>query len=358
MGVLVPSTFVVSLRADGFVALAMLNIDASKIDVAWGGERQDQAPRRSEDAEMPRFQFGAMRIHVRLCVCSHRHMLRFPCVSLRTQVDKGGTNRLTRIPGQFAQREHEIRNNMFSSVEATTDDLRCTNIIEGTSVFVLRFEYHNLFHTATDWYNVYQTARSFAGTEKVNIVFLDGHALGSLDDVWKNMAANLYYIKQLPAGTCFRRALFTWLGYHSALNPILNQPTRQCPKDKMVREFSDVVLRSFGIQPGQSGLCEPVSEPPRFAMVVAPKRHVPSQCCLQAHNDVMMVRRVDYKRRPQHDGRLILRLGNEPEIMSALHQWGDNIPGVRVLEGNFHQMSMKEQLQMVQDACVIVGAHG
>jgi capsular polysaccharide biosynthesis protein len=72
----------------------------------------------------------------------------------------------------------------------------------------------------------------------------------------------------------------------------------------------------------------------------------------------MMVRRVDYKRRPQHDGRLILRLGNEPEILSALHQWGDNIPGVRVLEGNFHQMSMKEQLQMVQEACVIVGAHG
>ena len=58
-------------------------------------------------------------------------------------------------------------------------------------------------------------------------------------------------------------------------------------------------------------------------------------CCLplwtcgdcQEDTKVMMVRREDYKRRPQHDGRLEVRLGNEQEVLNALHQWGDNRPG-------------------------------
>jgi hypothetical protein len=74
---------------------------------------------------------------------------------------------------------------------------------------------------------------------------------------------------------------------------------------------------------------------------------------------VMMVRRENYKRRPQHDGSLELRLGNEPEILDRLHQWADSQPNkVKILEGYFHKMTMLEQLKMAQEACVIVGAHG
>lgn len=59
---------------------------------------------------------------------------------------------------------------------------------------------------------MYQSARSFAGAERVNVVFLDGHAISSMDDVWHAWAAKVWYAKHLPDNTCFQRALFVPYG--------------------------------------------------------------------------------------------------------------------------------------------------
>jgi prepilin-type processing-associated H-X9-DG protein len=55
------------------------------------------------------------------------------------------------------------------------------------------------------------------GLEKVNIVFLDGHAeSATMDEVWFNMASKVMYMKHLEPGTCFNRAIFLPLGYVAA----------------------------------------------------------------------------------------------------------------------------------------------
>lgn len=52
------------------------------------------------------------------------------------------------------------------------------------------------------------------------------------------------------------------------------------------------------------------------------------RCCFQGNINVLMVRRVNYKRRPQHDGNLETRLGNEEAITKALQEWAARTPGV------------------------------
>ena len=158
--------------------------------------------------------------------------------------------RLQEYPNQFNRYTVDLNLNMYRSFELTPEPLQCSNVVEGTTLFLVRFEYHNLFHTATDWwarrvvvfspslivcvcahylcvcvcvcvcprplrYNVYQVARSFAGSERVNVVFLDGHAKSSMDEVWEAWAQHVWYVKSLPPGTCFRRALFVPYGYAS-----------------------------------------------------------------------------------------------------------------------------------------------
>merc|ERR1719242_2528681 len=41
----------------------------------------------------------------------------------------------------------------------------------------MRYEYANMYHQATDWYNYYQAIHSLDIGDEYDIVFLDGHAL-------------------------------------------------------------------------------------------------------------------------------------------------------------------------------------
>lgn len=43
------------------------------------------------------------------------------------------------------------------------------------TVIVTRFEYANLFHTVTDWYNAYITSRITNLKKRPLLIFVDGH---------------------------------------------------------------------------------------------------------------------------------------------------------------------------------------
>ena len=68
-------------------------------------------------------------------------------------------------------------------------------------------------------YNAFQGAR-LAGAQRFNIVFLDGHAATPVDDVWRHMADEVYYLKHLKPRTCFDTAVFTPLGYVHLLSGV------------------------------------------------------------------------------------------------------------------------------------------
>ncbi len=73
---------------------------------------------------------------------------------------------------------------------------------------------------------------------------------------------------------------------------------------------------------------------------------------------MLFVRRVDYKAHVRHTGKIEARISNEDAIYSALLSWADRAPGRRILNGMFHNMTMAAQLSMVQEACLMLGAHG
>ena len=145
-------------------------------------------------------------------------------------------------------------------------------------------------------------------------------------------------------------------------------PTRQCPNNKRVREFSDVMVRSMGMIPGPPThctpvrsrsvccwipffgvffnsefstvvvpvpLCLPVALPYRSALSRSSKTMADRMlllllsCCVgsQDSTNVLLVRRVDYKAHPRHTGKLEVRIENEEDIHSALVEWADDVPG-------------------------------
>jgi hypothetical protein len=63
-----------------------------------------------------------------------------------------------------------------------TDDIRST-----TTVFVARDEYANLYHTASDWYNVFLMMKFFNIESDCHVLFVDAHPSGPLDDVWNTL---------------------------------------------------------------------------------------------------------------------------------------------------------------------------
>jgi len=71
------------------------------------------------------------------------------------------------------------------------------------------------------------------------------------------------------------------------------------------------------------------------------------------------VRRVHYLAHPRHDGNIVRRLDNEDTIYAALER-AAAAPnaGFTLVNGMFSSMSMAEQVAAVQDACIIMGAHG
>lgn len=74
---------------------------------------------------------------------------------------------------------------------------------------------------------------------------------------------------------------------------------------------------------------------------------------------VLFVRRVHYLAHPRHNGKIVRRLDNEDEIVQALEtQTAGGEAGVSLLNGLFSSMTMKEQVEMAQAACVMSGAHG
>ncbi len=62
------------------------------------------------------------------------------------------TSQLT-IPQQFYGWLQPKQDEMYRSFVGVSKDQRtCTETLQEPTIFVTRFEYHNLFHISTDWY--------------------------------------------------------------------------------------------------------------------------------------------------------------------------------------------------------------
>ncbi|KAK9057206.1 hypothetical protein SSX86_024573 [Deinandra increscens subsp. villosa] len=316
-----------------------LRMHPEKIKMSIGGEVLESVIGRSEEEELPEFEFGAFDLEV-------------------GRNSKSGGKKLAdeRFLNEYLQKEAISRHTMRDLVDSVqligANEFECSEWVEEPTLLITRFEYANLFHTITDWYSAYVSSRVTGLPNRPQLVFIDGHCMTQLEETWKAVFSGLRYAKNFSGPVCFRHAILSPLGYETAMFRGLSE-TIDCDgasahdlwqkpdnkKTARISEFGEMIRSAFSLPLHQ--------------------QHHSSKSGSRNHN-VLFVRREDYLAHPRHAGKVQSRLSNEQEVFDALKSWSSNHTECKIslINGLFGHMPMKEQVRAIQDASVIVGAHG
>ncbi|KAJ8440421.1 hypothetical protein Cgig2_017654 [Carnegiea gigantea] len=314
-----------------------VRMDPEKIRMSKGGERICEVIGRGDYEELPKFKPGAFRIQV-----GFRNETKRWDVSpefLERYLPKGVIDRQT-------MRE------LVGSLQFVSDsrEFQCSEWVEEPTLLLTRFEYANVFHTYTDWYSAYVSSRVTSLPARPNVVFVDGHSKTQLEETWTALFSSIRFVKHFNGPVCFRHAVFVPLGYETAWFKGLTNPT-DCQgasaealwanpddhKTARLSEFGEMIRAALGFPLNRHRASKPSSQ-----------------------YNVLFVRREDYLAHPRHNGSVESRLGNEQEVFDALKKWASRYRKCKMnlINGLFAHMPMKEQIRAVQDASVIIGAHG
>ncbi|KAF3961054.1 hypothetical protein ACB098_06G025600 [Castanea mollissima] len=314
-----------------------IRMDPGRVRMSRGGERLEDVIGRKEEEELPKFEGGAFEVDGGPGLRGVPRRL-------------AGDEFLDRyVPGNGIAM-HTMRGLLQSAQVVGSTHFDCPQWVEEPTLLVTRFEYANLFHTITDWYSAYVSSRVTGLPNRPNVVFVDGHCMAPMEETWKALFSSIRYAKNFSGPVCFRHAILSPLGYETALfkglseeincNGASAQDLWQNPDDQKtarLSEFGEMIRASFGFPLNRHRVEKPVS----------------------GYN-VLFVRREDYLAHPRHGGKVESRLSNEQEVFDSLNNWASNhhVCKVNLVNGLFAHMSMKEQVRAIQDASVIIGAHG
>lgn len=263
---------------------------------------------------------------------------------------------------------------------------QCDTVVEQPTLFVTRYEYANLYHTYTDWYSAYQAVMvaldshsdgNRRAADTVDIVFLDGHARGSVDQGWKLLFphANITFVSELRRNSgnyCYRHAIFAPPGYRAPIStdvledrtttPQTSGYVRDCTYTKWQAGFrARMVDQSLErLQPTTKDSIEKGKSSHLFAS------GGPGDSP-QSTIKVLLVSRRDYMSHPRMNGQVTRQIANEHELLAAMEQLA-HVDITR--SGLQHQLTIQttvivlekhdvaEQVLAFQKAHIVVGMHG
>jgi glycoprotein 2-beta-D-xylosyltransferase len=222
-------------------------------------------------------------------------------------------------------------NQVLSSLKVVTIDSTSSNscplVYNGTTLFIQRYEYVNLYHTLTDWWNTWTVYRHLDPASTSGVVFLDAHPSGNLDDVWTTLFGKYTHLRRLSPGQpklCFERALLVPPGYACHFHLLEDG----CHNTQMMNDFVNFVLEKLDLTH--------IKRIPGHVVLIDRKPYI-------AHP----------RSRKGTDNRAIHNL---QEVAQKIESHVPNITSVRILQ--LHAMSFREQVQAVREAEVLVGNHG
>ncbi|CAH1451027.1 unnamed protein product [Lactuca virosa] len=316
-----------------------MRMHPDKIKMSAGGEVLESVIGRGEEEELPEFEFGAFDLEVTGNSKNHGKKLATEGF-LNEYLQKGEISR------------HTMRDLIDSIQLVGANEFECSEWVEEPTLLITRFEYANMFHTVTDWYSAYVSSRVTGLPNRPQLVFVDGHCMTQLEETWKAVFSGVRYAKNFSGPVCFRHAILSPLGYETAMFRGLSENI-DCygaasahdlwhnPDDKKtarITEFGEMIRAAFALP-----------------------LHTTHKHSSRTRN-VLFVRREDYLAHPRHAGKVQSRLSNEQQVFDAIKSWSLLLSHteckVNVVNGLFGHMSMKEQVRAIQDASVIVGAHG
>lgn len=199
--------------------------------------------------------------------------------------------------------------------------------IDQLTIVVQRYEYVNLYHTMTDWYNAFLLTQFFGRTaQQTSILIFDSHPHGSLDSVWPQLFNSTFRLSALPPRTRFRRMVWNIVGYSSPMKIQLG------PYPPLLDEFRSFFLSSFDIaNDDRTTNCKNLT--------------------------VLFIWRRNYVAHPRNPGGFVKRkIRNEAKLISYVRRKMPEVARVRGVQ--IDVLPMRDQLRFVVNADILVGVHG
>ena len=206
---------------------------------------------------------------------------------------------------------------------------RDNTVIETTTVAVMRYEAHNIYHTMTDWYNVFLVSKLLnLDPKKINILFMDDRPAGLMDDTWHALFGKIMRHTDVKPSFVFKDLIWNVLGYESPLN------FHRLMRLPFANEFHHFFVSSFGINSLKSLDCSNLT--------------------------AAVIWRRDYMTHPERKtevaGGLVHRkFKNEEEILATVKSV---LAGHTVKPVVLEEMSMKDQLLLFTKTDILIGMHG
>ncbi|XP_059152183.1 uncharacterized protein LOC131938261 [Physella acuta] len=215
---------------------------------------------------------------------------------------------------------------MLACYKTNETDLLSFPKVSSVTLAVQRYEYVNLYHTMTDFYNAFVLMLIFGvAPSKLNILFVDAHPVGTLDDVWSTLFGRYIRAGRLESPTLFTNLLWAQLGYFSPLN---DHNSLQVP---YLNEFREFFLIQHNISTSHVINCNRLN--------------------------VVVIWRHDYVAHPRNkQGTVVRKFENEEEMIESIKKTlgrGSNVRGLQL-----DALPMKEQLEIIASCDILVGMHG
>ncbi|XP_063435520.1 uncharacterized protein LOC134716452 [Mytilus trossulus] len=168
-----------------------------------------------------------------------------------------------------------------------TNDISYTRIYD-YAIALTRFEYANLYHTMTDWFNTFLMAKLFWRiTRKLTILWIDAHPKGSLDETWKTLFGTIIQASSLSKPLIAKTMIWSINGYDSLLNQ------HHLSFIPYIEEFRKFFLKSHGLDVSHKLNCDRVN--------------------------ILVILRHDYIAHPRNPREKVARkMKNENEILTNL----------------------------------------
>ncbi|KAK6180632.1 hypothetical protein SNE40_008643 [Patella caerulea] len=218
-------------------------------------------------------------------------------------------------------------NDWYKNIECMDKNREKTGVFteKHLTIMVRRYEYANIYHAMTDFYNAFMVMRILKGTPNTTHILLwDKHPKSELDSIWSVLFAKVISTAEINSENIYSQLAWSILGYTSPLSAFL------LPTVPYLDEFRDFFLSRFSLSPIVKLNCK--------------------------HLNILFVWRHDYIAHPGNPSGLIKRkILNEKEILESARNFmtGHEVKGVQL-----DRLSYKAQLQLIASTDILIGIHG
>ncbi|PAA84220.1 hypothetical protein BOX15_Mlig012739g5 [Macrostomum lignano] len=300
-------------------------VNSSKGAGRKGGEEISEVLNQSENSEYWTLKPGAFRV-----VCPEKQ----PGIQLKDfvgafQNPKSHLN-LVYLPGSTTISDSELHQ--------LQSDTQTKSQLAGPVLAITRYEYANLYHTMTDFYNAF-VACVYYGIDPANatVLIVDGHPKGSLDGIWSTLFGRVVRIGELKSLQVVDDLIWVMMSYDAPLHQH-NRPS--LPLHEPFRRF---FLSRHGLP---------------FADTVggAAASSLAGRNCTGLR--LLFVWRRNYVAHPRNPrGSVVRKIANEEQLLAEAQTAFSKLH-LRVSSAALENMDFRQQLKLISGVQILAGMHG